>query len=223
MAAAQGAAQPAARNIEEVVRLERAAERARPPSSRVADLVAGMAGTLGFVLGHLGLIGAWAAVNTGRVPGMAPFDPWPFGLLGGLFSLEGVLLAAFVLMKQNRMSARAEERAHLDLQVSLLAEQEVTKVIQMLERISAQLGIAEQVVDAEARELGEVTAVGELARDLHVRLEADEGGGAPSRDASGAPLRDTSGAPSRDTSGAPSRDTSGAPSRDISHAPPRDD
>ena len=207
MAAAQGAAQrPVARNIEEVVRLEQAAERARPPASRLADLVAGLAGTLGFVLGHLGVIAAWAAVNTGRVPGLAPFDPWPFGLLGGLFSLEGVLLAAFVLMKQNHMSARAEERAHLDLQISLLAEQEVTKVIQMLERISAQLGIAERVVDAEARELGEVTAVGELARDLHARLEGDGGAGAPPRDDQGAPPRDQSSAPPRDDRGAPPRD-----------------
>lgn len=206
MAAMQDAAGPAARNIEEVVRLERAAERARPPSSRLADLVAGMAGTLGFVLAHLGLIGAWAAVNTGLVPGLAPFDPWPFGLLGGLFSLEGVLLAAFVLMKQNHMSARAEERAHLDLQISLLAEQEVTKVIQMLERISAQLGIAERVVDAEARELGEVTAVGELASDLHARLEGGGGAGAPPRDPSSAPPRDDRGVPPRDDQGAPPRD-----------------
>ncbi len=198
MAAMQGAAGPAARNIEQVVRLERAAERGRPPASRVADLVAGMAGTLGFVLAHLGLIGAWAAVNTGRVPGLAPFDPWPFGLLGGLFSLEGVLLAAFVLMKQNRMSARAEERAHLDLQISLLAEQEVTKVIQMLGRISAQLGIAERVVDAEARELGEVTAVGALAADLHAQL--GEGGSA------GAVLPPGPGAPPRDDPGALPRD-----------------
>lgn len=214
MAAMQGAAGPAARNIEQVVRLERAAERGRPPASRVADLVAGMAGTLGFVLGHLVLITAWAAVNTGRVPGLAPFDPWPFGLLGGLFSLEGVLLAAFVLMKQNRMSARAEERAHLDLQISLLAEQEVTKVIQMLGRISAQLGIAERVVDAEARELGEVTAVGALAEDLHAQL--GEGGSA------GAVLPPGPGAPPREDRCAPPRDDPGAPPRDDPGAPPRD-
>lgn len=214
MAAMQGAAGPAARNIEQVVRLERAAERGRPPASRVADLVAGMAGTLGFVLGHLVLIAAWAAVNTGRVPGLAPFDPWPFGLLGGLFSLEGVLLAAFVLMKQNRMSARAEERAHLDLQISLLAEQEVTKVIQMLGRISAQLGIAERVVDAEARELGEVTAVGALAADLHAQL--GEGGSA------GAVLPPGPGAPPREDRCAPPRDDPGAPPRDDPGAPPRD-
>lgn len=214
MAAMQGAAGPAARNIEQVVRLERAAERGRPPASRVADLVAGLAGTLGFVLGHLVLIAAWAAVNTGRVPGLAPFDPWPFGLLGGLFSLEGVLLAAFVLMKQNRMSARAEERAHLDLQISLLAEQEVTKVIQMLGRISAQLGIAERVVDAEARELGEVTAVGALAADLHAQLGEGGSAGAVPPPGPGAPPREDGCAPPHDDRGAPLRNDPGALPRD---------
>jgi uncharacterized membrane protein len=70
------------------------------------------------VLLHFAFIGAWAVLNLGLVPGVEPFDPWPFGLLGVIFSLEGVLIAAFVLMKQNRMSVRDEERAHLDLQVS---------------------------------------------------------------------------------------------------------
>lgn len=163
----------AARNIEEIVRHEEEEARRRPPSSRIADAVAGIAGTLGFVLAHAALIAAWVGVNTGLVAGIEPFDPPPFGLLGGLFSLEGVLLAAFVLMKQNRMSARDEERAHLDLQVSLLAEQEVTKVIQMLERISTALKIEGQVVDEEARELGQHTAVGHLAEHLHQRLHQD--------------------------------------------------
>ncbi len=62
---------------------------------------------------HAPLVASWAAVNAGFVPGIPAF-PYPFGLLGMLFSLEGVLLAAFVLMKQNRMSARAEQRSHLD-------------------------------------------------------------------------------------------------------------
>ena len=112
-----------ARNIEEVVRLEQEAERARPPSSRVADLIAGMAGTLWFVVGHAVVIAAWTAVN-----------------------------------------------AHLDLQISLLAEQEVNKVLQMLERISRQMGIEDRVVDEEAHELARMTAVGDLAHDLHDRL-----------------------------------------------------
>ena len=165
-----GTPRPVARNIEEVVRLEEEAARRRPPSSRVADIVAGFAGRLRFVLLHAALIAAWAAANTGQVPGIPAFDPYPFGLLGLLFSLEGLLLAAFVLMKQNRMSAEAEQRSHLDLQISLLSEQEVTKIIRMLEQVSARLGIADEVVDAEVREMGATTAVGSLARALREKL-----------------------------------------------------
>ncbi len=163
-----------ARNIEEVVRLEQEEQRRRPPSSRIADIVARGAGTPWFIALHALGIAAYFAVNLEAVPGLPAFDPFPFGLLGGFFSLEGVLLAAFVLMKQNRADARDEERAHLDLQISLLAEQEVTKVIQMLERISAALSIEAQVVDEEARELGETTAVAGLASELHESLHPEE-------------------------------------------------
>mgnify|MGYP002779479979 FL=1 len=148
--------------------------RRAPAAARVADRVAEFAGTTTFVLLHVALLAFWLPVNLGFVPFIPPFDPYPFGLLAALFSVEGVLLAVFVLIKQNRMGARDEERAHLDLQVSLLAEQEVTKVIQMLERISTALKIEDQVVDQEARELGQHTAVGNLARHLHQRLHKDE-------------------------------------------------
>jgi uncharacterized membrane protein len=160
-----------ARNIEEIVRLEQEELRRRPPFSRMADAVARVAGTPWFIAAHLLLIAAYAAVNAGPLA----FDPFPYGLLGGFFSLEGVLLAAFVLMKQNRADARAEERSHLDLQISLLAEQEVTKVIQMLERLSASLHVEHQVVDEEARELGEITAVGGMASRLHQSLHPEDG------------------------------------------------
>lgn len=164
----------AARNVEEIARLEREAARERPFADRVADVVAGSAGTLGFVLAHAALIAAWVAVNTEAVPGVPAFDPYPFGLLGGMFSLEGVLLAAFVLIKQNRMSARADERSHLDLQISLLAEQEVSKIIQMLERMCRAQGIEREVVDTDAEEMAETTAVGQLARRIHDKLPHED-------------------------------------------------
>lgn len=163
----------AARNVEEIARLERETARERSLADRVADVVARSAGTLGFVLAHAALIAAWIAVNTGAIPAVPAFDPFPFGLLGGMFSLEGVLLAAFVLIKQNRMSARAEERSHLDLQISLLAEQEVSKIIEMLERLSRAQGVERQVVDEDAEEMAETTAVGRLAHHLHEKLPGE--------------------------------------------------
>ena len=174
VSARRGEPRAAVRNIEEVVRLEEAAMRRRSFADRVADLIAGFAGTVAFVLFHLLWFAGWAAVNAGLVPFLPAFDPYPFALLCMIVSMEGVLLSTFVLIKQNRMGALSDERSHLDLQISLLAEQEVTKVIQMLERISTQLGIEDKVVDAEARELGQVTAVGGIAERLHRRLEASD-------------------------------------------------
>lgn len=87
-----------------------------------------------------------------------------------IVSMEGVLITTFVLIKQNRMGVRADRRNQLDLQINLLTEKEVTKVIQMLEHIAAHLKIEQQVADAETRELGQVTAVGELAKELNQAL-----------------------------------------------------
>jgi uncharacterized membrane protein len=158
-----------ARNIEEVVRLEQEQRRRSPPFSRIAEAVAGFAGSRGFVVLHALVVLAYVLLNSGLVPGITPFDPFPYGLLGTAFSLEGVLLAAFVLMKQNRMSAQAEQRAHLDLQVSLLAEQEISKAIRLLQLACTRLGI-EQAADEETTEMAENTAVAGLAQQLQERL-----------------------------------------------------
>jgi uncharacterized membrane protein len=179
MATDNGPGSPAApqrrlsRNIEEIVNREEADARQRPPAGRVADAIAGLAGSFSFVGLHALLLAGWALINLGHVPGIRPFDPWPFGLLGSLFSLEGVLLASFVLMKQNRMSLREQQRAHLDLQINLLAEQETTKVIQMLERISRAIGIEDQVADAESHEMARETGIGLVHEELRRRLRDD--------------------------------------------------
>ena len=170
VSARRGEPRAAVRNIEEVVRLEEAAMRRRSFADRVADLIAGFAGTVAFVLFHLLWFAGWAAVNAGLVPFLPAFDPYPFALLCMIVSMEGVLLSTFVLIKQNRMGALSDERSHLDLQISLLSEQEVTKIIRMLEQVSARLGIADEVVDAEVREMGATTAVGSLARALREKL-----------------------------------------------------
>src|SRR4051812_19142283 len=156
-------------NIQAIIDVEEQQERGRSFSDRLADAIATFAGTVIFVLVHLAWFALWAVINLGVVKLAPAFDPYPFQLLCMLVSLEGVLLSTFVLIKQNRMSNRADRRAHLDLQVNLLTEKEVTKVIQMLERISSHLGLTDHG-DAETRELGQETAVDELARELDQRL-----------------------------------------------------
>jgi uncharacterized membrane protein len=91
-----------------------------------------------------------------------------------LVSLEGVLLSTFVLIKRNRMSQRADQRAHLDLQVNLLTEKEVTKMLQLQRLICDRLGIKDVDRDPETLELSTNTAVDNLARELDERLPATE-------------------------------------------------
>ncbi len=156
-----------AENIQAVVELEEGKDRQRSLSDRVADAIGTFAGTVVFVLVHLVWFGIWTAINLGAVKLGPAFDPYPFQLLCMLVSLEGVLLSTFVLIRQNRMSQRADRRSHIDLQINLLAEKEVSKVIQMLERISERLEVA---VDDEAKELGRMTAVSDLAQELDQKL-----------------------------------------------------
>jgi uncharacterized membrane protein len=156
-------------NIRAIIAVEEKQDRERSMTDRIADGIATFAGTVLFVAVHLVWFGLWAAVNMGVVRLGPQFDPYPFQLLCMLVSLEGVLLSTFVLIKQNRMGLRADRRAHLDLQVNLLTEKEVTKVIQLLERITIHLGIEDEL-DQETRELSAETAVNDLAHELEQAL-----------------------------------------------------
>ena len=124
-----------------MIRLEEDAANRRSPLDRIADRIAALVGTVGFVATHLAWYALWLSINTGLLPVLRPFDRYPFSLLCLLISMEAVLLTSFVLIKQNRMGIRSDRRDHLDLQVNLLAEREVTKVMNMLQRMSDHLGM----------------------------------------------------------------------------------
>lgn len=160
-------------NIQAIIEIEEDQERHRTLGNRIGDAIGTFAGTITFVVLHLVGFVAWALVNREMIPGLPAFDPYPFNLLTMIVSMEGVLISTFVLIKQNRMGVRADRRNRLDLQINLLTEQEVTKVIQMLERIAARLGIENEVTDAQAREMGRVTAVGALAQELDQKMPED--------------------------------------------------
>jgi uncharacterized membrane protein len=109
-------------------------------------------------------------VHFEQISSNRPLDPYPFPLLQLLLTLEAVLLTSFVLIRQNRMSQKADQRAHLDLQINLLAEKEITKVLQLLQRMSREMHIEESVTDQEIRELSKDTEVKDVARDLQENL-----------------------------------------------------
>src|SRR3954465_14299600 len=159
-------ANPTADNIRAIIDIERKAVAASSWSARVSDAISRFAGSLWFVLCHLTAFAAWALWNA-VAPQDLRFDPYPYGLLTFIVSLEGVLISTFVLIKQNRMAAQSDHRDHLDLQVDLLAEQEMTLVLRLLRRISQRLGVeTDNTEDARTEQLAEETNVYELMQTL---------------------------------------------------------
>jgi len=161
------------RNIERVLQLEEHASRARSPVDRVSDAVGRFVGTLTFVVLHLLAIAGWLALNLHAIPGVRPFDPPPFNLLSTIASCEAVFLTAFVLMKQSRESQLADRRDHLDLQVNLMAEQEASMIIQMLDRIGRKLGVGPEGSE-DALSLSRTATLEHLVEQLHARLPDGE-------------------------------------------------
>ena len=130
------------RNIQTLLaQRERRAER-RSPQQRIADAITDFSGNMVFVYLHVVWFGGWIAWNLG-VFGGKPFDPFPFGLLTLIVSLEAIFLATFVLISQNRISLDAERRTNLDLQIGLLTEHELTRALKMLDEIQDHLGITQ--------------------------------------------------------------------------------
>src|SRR4051794_40213037 len=170
---------PTADNIRAIIDLENKALEASSWSARVSDAISRFAGSLWFVLCHLMVFVAWALWNATAPQGLR-FDPYPYGLLTFIVSLEGVLIATFVLITQNRMALQSDRRDHLNLQVDLLAEQEMTLMLRMLRRIFERLNIEpESGEQARAEKLGEETNVYELMQTLDKELP---GGDKPSAD-----------------------------------------
>jgi uncharacterized membrane protein len=150
------------RNIKALLARRQQEDERKSTQDRVADRITRFTGSMRFVYLHLALFGAWIVINLGVTP-IPPFDE-SFVVLAMIASVEAIFLSTFVLISQNRMQAMADKRADLDLQVSLLAEHEVTHLIQLVTQIAARLDI-EQSKDPELRE---------LARDVAPEKVLDE-------------------------------------------------
>jgi uncharacterized membrane protein len=131
------------------LRLKNASERTL--QDRIADGITNFAGHLRFVYFHVFWFGAWILINTGLL-GIKAFDPFPYGLLTMIVSLEAIFLSTFVMISQNRMSDDAERRANLHLHIGLLTEHETTRILQMLDAIQDKMGI-ENDSDSELADL----------------------------------------------------------------------
>lgn len=122
------------------MRSRRAEERRKGRQARISDAITRFSGSLWFVYIHAALFGGWIIWNLGWIRGLAAFDP-SFVVLAMAASVEAIFLSTFVVISQNRMQAQAERRAELDLQISLLAEHEVTQLMTLLDAVARKLGV----------------------------------------------------------------------------------
>ena len=144
--------------------------RDRTRIERIADGMTRIASSTVFLALHVIWFLVWIGINIGALPIVEPFDPFPFGLLTMVVSLEAIFLSIFVLMTQNRESRIAEVREELSLQVILRMEAEVTKTLQLVAGLFTRLGhkVGE---DPELLEMLEPLDSEELEKDLMQQIE----------------------------------------------------
>jgi uncharacterized membrane protein len=160
------------RNINTILELRQEVERSRSFQERVADAITAWSGSMLFVYVHVLWFGAWIVINLHltRVPA---FDPYPFGLLTMIVSLEAIFLATFVLISQNRQATVDAQRNDLDLQVDLLAEYEVTRVLALVDAIADHLGL-DVSKDPELDDLKQHTTPEALVQEMQQRQAAEK-------------------------------------------------
>lgn len=158
-------------NVSAIVKLDEAARRHRTFSDRLAAAVAAFCGSIVFLWTHVLWFAGWILFNS--IPGWAHFDPYPFTFLTFVVSLEAIFLSTFILISQNQETRLSERRNHLDLQINLLAEQENTKILNMLTAIASAVG-ADVSDDPEAAILEQATRPESLVKQIETALEHSE-------------------------------------------------
>lgn len=138
------------RNIHALINHRKKDESTKTKEERIADRITTFTGSMLFVYLHLGLFGTWILWNSGLL-NVKPFDP-SFVVLAMFASVEAIFLSTFVLISQNRMNAQSDKQAELNLQVSLLAEHEITRLITLVSAMAKKMNI-EAAHDSEISEL----------------------------------------------------------------------
>ena len=152
------------RHIIKALKADADAERTR--SERLADWITSRLGSMTFLMINFVWFALWIIINTGVIPGVKPFDPFPFSFLTMVVSLEAIFLAIIVLISQNRAGQVADLREEVDLQVDIITEVEITKVLVILKRLAEKNGI-DLDNDPELKEMLEPTNMGRIESALH--------------------------------------------------------
>jgi uncharacterized membrane protein len=160
------------RNVQAIQRLESEASGQQGKLDDLADSVSSFCGSTQFLWVHVLWFSAWIGCNVAL--GAKAFDPYPFTFLTLVVSLEAIFLSSFILVSQNRASRISERRNQLDLQINLLTEQENTKMLEMLQRISRAVGVTDHD-DPSLAVLEQATRPEKLA----AQIERASGNGSP--------------------------------------------
>lgn len=156
------------RNIRALEERRAEEDRNAPLQQRLADRITAFAGSMTFVYLHAAIFGLWILANTVGLPGVPRFDP-SLVVLAMAASVEAIFLSTFVLISQNRMAAVAEKRSELDLQIGLLAEHEITKIVQIVSQLAERLGVD---VDQEVAELERNVAPESVLDEIETQQDA---------------------------------------------------
>lgn len=163
------------RNIQELYKHRQEHEQRLTPYERIANLIADYCGTSQFVALNAIFFAVWIAVNVGGF-GLKPFDPFPFGLLTTIVSLEAIFLSLFVLFSQNRMQRLTDRQNELDLQVNLLAERELTHVLRTVDAIAKALKVPVPD-DPHREEMTSTTRPDQVMSEIEKLHDREERGG----------------------------------------------
>jgi uncharacterized membrane protein len=145
----------------------------RTAAERVGDFFGSFVGSLIFIGIHAVWFGTWILINTLGLGGISRFDPEPFPLLDTLVAIEAIFLASFIVMRQSRLSRRSDERDHLILQVLLLAEKEITAVLQIERQLAAKVGLSAVAEDSEITQLSQKTSIDDVAQSLKESMPSE--------------------------------------------------
>jgi uncharacterized membrane protein len=145
------------------------ADARRTRGEKLADWMTGTFGSATFLTINILIFIFWILVNINAIPGIAPFDPFPFNLLTTVVSLEAIFLAIFVLISQNRTAKVDDLREEIHLQINLIAEKEITKIGQMLAILLEKNGV-DLSNDPELKKLLRPVSEDEIERRLEKEI-----------------------------------------------------
>lgn len=139
---------------------------------KLADALTSRFGTITFLTINVVIYAFWILMNTGRIPGLPVIDPYPYSFMNSFVSIEAIILSIIVLMSQNRENQREILRNELGLQVELISEKQITKILELLKELHDKE--AKDVHDEELEEMTKELDTSYIERKLNEQLNESE-------------------------------------------------